>query len=87
MTNILQNRWVQAGIAVAVLGFIAFAYTSDEEVTQETTAAAEQPTETPEVVQVNSDAETTPTQAEEAQEQAEENATNAVEADVATEND
>ena len=70
MTNILRNRWVQGGVAAAILGVIAFAYTtSDDEVTQETTASTDQPVETPEVVQVNSNAETTPAQDEAAQEQ------------------
>ena len=28
MTNILRNRWVQGGVAAAILGVIAFAYTT-----------------------------------------------------------
>ena len=86
MTNILRNRWVQGGVAAAILGVIAFAYTtSDDEVAQETTASTDQPVETPEVVQVNSNAETTPAQDEAAQEQTVENTATATEA-AATEN-
>jgi len=87
MTNILRNRWVQGGVAAAILGVIAFAYTnSNNETAQETTASSEQTVETPEVVQVNSNAETTPAQDEATQEPAEENTATATEA-AATDND
>ena len=87
MTNILRNRWVQGGLAVVVFGVIAFAYTtSNDEVTQETTASTDQPVETPEVVQVNSNAETTPANDETVQEQTNETAPAATETP-ANEND
>ena len=87
MTNILRNRWVQGGVAAAILGVIAFAYTtSNNEVTQETTASTDQPAENPEVVQVNSNTETTPAQDEATQDQTPEYNATATEA-AATEND
>ena len=87
MTNILRNRWVQGGVAAAILGVIAFAFTTSENnATQETTASSDQPAETPEVVQVNSNAETTPANDEATQEQTDEAAKETAETP-ASEND
>ena len=87
MNSFLQNRWFQGGVAAVILGVIAFAYTtSNDEATQETAVSTDQPVETPEVVQVNSSAETTPVQDEATQDQTAENKATATEA-AATEND
>lgn len=87
MNSFLQNRWFQGGVVAAVLGIIAFAYTSTgDEATQETAVAADQPAGTADVVQVNSSTEVTPAAAQATQEQTVENKAETTDV-AATEND